>query len=142
MTEARPRVYVVDDDPGIRESLCFLFEDAGYEVVEAADGVAALNLLRGDPRPCVLLVDRMMPRLDGVGTLRRLREETPELRRRVVALFMTARNDPPDREVADFVRQSTFATISKPFDLDALLEMVDRAWAWLAGRAAETYDTE
>lgn len=132
MSDARPRILVVDDDPGIRESLRFLFEDAGCEVVEAEDGATALYVLRADRRPFVVLLDRMMPRLDGVETLRRLSETSPEVLSRVVVLFMTARNDPPDRQAADFLREAAFATITKPFDLDALIELVKRAWAQVA----------
>lgn len=100
--------------------------------MEVEDGATALDVLRADRRPFVVLLDRMMPRLDGVGTLRRLSAESAAVARRVVVLFMTARNDPPDRQAADFLREATFATIRKPFDLDALIELVKRAWAQVA----------
>lgn len=142
MPDTRPRVCVVDDDPGIRESLLYLFEDAGFEVVEAGDGLTALAILRTDKRPFVVLLDRMLPRLDGVGTLRRLRDEPPELLRRIAVLFMTARNDPLDRQIADFLRDATVATIAKPFDLDALVELVEKAWTRVADQDTATYHQE
>lgn len=138
MTDARARVCVVDDDPGIRESLRFLFEDVGYDVVEAEDGIAAIALLRADPRAYVVLLDRMMPRLDGVGALQRLQQEPPEVSRRIVVLFMTARNDPPDVHSQELIRSATFATIPKPFDLDALVATVEKAWQSLASQPGQT----
>lgn len=134
---ARPRVCVVDDDAGIRESLRFLFEEAAYEVEETASGEAALALLRGDMRPRVLLLDRMMPGLDGVQMLRRLDAEPEEILQHTVMLFMTARNDLPESEEVELIRRYTVATITKPFDLDALLATVERASKQLAERNGE-----
>lgn len=125
----RPVVCVVDDDTGIRETLRFLLEDEGYTVEEAEDGGELIALLRADPRPRVVLLDRMMARIDGVATLRLLAEQ-PALARQAAVIFMTARHDP----VADagLLRQTMFETVSKPFDLDELLAIVDRACRHLA----------
>jgi CheY-like chemotaxis protein len=60
-----PRVLIVDDDPEIRESMRMVLEDEGYHVREAADGVAALDELHRDQQPCVVLLDLMMPRMNG-----------------------------------------------------------------------------
>lgn len=127
------RLCVVDDDDGVRESLRFFFEDADYEVVEAEDGGAALALLRADARPYVVLLDRMMPRLDGVRTLRRLDDE-PALARRLAIVFMSARSDLPAPQDAEIIQRAIFASVPKPFDLDALLATVDRASRHLAER--------
>lgn len=132
---ASPRICIVDDDAGIRETLRFLFEEFEYSVEEASDGHAALALLRSDPRPRVVLLDYMMSRLDGVATLRQLGDE-PDIMRRTIVIFMTARNDPADSEIADVVRQNAFATIEKPYDLEALLAVVERATKHLAQREA------
>src|SRR3954470_12387725 len=62
----KKRVLVVDDDPDIRESVRLVLEDEGYEVEEAADGAAALALLRAaTTRPDVILLDLMMPVMNG-----------------------------------------------------------------------------
>lgn len=129
------RVCVVDDDDGVRESLRFFFEDAGYEVAEAQDGGAALALLRADARPWVVLLDRMMPRLDGVRTLRLLDDE-PALARQLAIVFMSARSDLPVPEDVEVIQRATFATVPKPFNLDVLLATVDRASMHLAERVA------
>lgn len=58
-------VLIVDDEPGIRDSLAELFEDAGYSTMSAADGGAALELLRGERLPDIVLLDLLMPVLNG-----------------------------------------------------------------------------
>ena len=60
-------VLVVDDDAGIRDALADLLGDEGYTVVTAANGADALQVLRAQPspRPCVILLDLMMPVMDG-----------------------------------------------------------------------------
>ena len=128
---ALPIIFLVDDDPGIRESLRMLFEDAPYQVREAQDGVEALEILNRETRPCVMLLDRTMARLDGVQTLHRLLEMPDEVRRRASILFMTARSDPLDATENDFINRVTFATIHKPFNLDALMALVAQAGARL-----------
>ncbi len=59
------RILIVDDDPDIRETLALLLEAEGHDVVCAAHGAEALQLLRGGVRPCVILLDLMMPVMDG-----------------------------------------------------------------------------
>lgn len=58
-------VLVVEDDRDVRESLVAVLEDAGYKVISASDGRAALALLRAGPLPSVILLDLMMPVMDG-----------------------------------------------------------------------------
>ncbi len=126
MTHVPRRVLLVDDDPDIRESLRLFFEEEGYLVEEAADGHAALAFLEATRAPWVVLLDRMMPRLDGPGTLRCLAER-PQVRARCVIIYVTARHDPPDEETVRLLAAQTFAAATKPFDLDALLALVERA---------------
>ena len=58
-------VLIVDDDPDVRSALRELFEGEGYEVREAENGRAALDILERGLRPCVVLLDLMMPIMDG-----------------------------------------------------------------------------
>ena len=63
-------ILIVDDDRDIRETLCELLEDRGFAVVTAATGADALRLLRaGEVRPSLILLDLMMPVVDGYGFL-------------------------------------------------------------------------
>lgn len=66
MTQCRRAVMIVDDDHDVREALREVLQDSGYLVSEAGNGQDALEMLRGDgPRPCVILLDIMMPVMDG-----------------------------------------------------------------------------
>jgi len=60
-----PHILIVDDEPTTRESLALLLRAEGYVVTEAADGAAALAQLRSGPPPCVILLDLIMPVMDG-----------------------------------------------------------------------------
>jgi two-component system, OmpR family, response regulator MprA len=66
------RVLVVDDEPAVRESLANSLVFEGYEVVAVSDGVEALDRLKND-RPDLVVLDVLMPRLDGLTACRRLR---------------------------------------------------------------------
>src|SRR5439155_19864869 len=71
---ATGRVLVVDDEDDIRELCRVNLEFEGYEVIDAADGEAALQLVRSD-HPDVIFLDLMMPKMDGWEVLRRLKED-------------------------------------------------------------------
>ena len=66
-------VLVVDDDADVRESLELVLRDAGYDVFLAEDGQAALDMLGFGLRPAVILLDLMMPRLNGLEFLEQFR---------------------------------------------------------------------
>jgi CheY-like chemotaxis protein len=70
---ARPhRILVVEDDPDIREKLLELLRDGGYEVRAASHGRDALDVLDGWQRPCLILIDLMMPVMSGAELLMEL----------------------------------------------------------------------
>jgi len=71
-------VLLVDDDDGIRESLTQILEDEGYVVRTAEHGQRALEVIAREGHPCLALVDLMMPVMDGVELIERLRAD-PEL---------------------------------------------------------------
>lgn len=86
------RVLVVDDEPALRESLARSLRFEGYTVATAADGAEAIERLP-DLRPDALVLDVIMPRLDGVGVCRRLRDHGD----RTPVLLLTARDAVRDR---------------------------------------------
>jgi CheY-like chemotaxis protein len=61
----RHRVLVVEDDPDCRDAVGFILENAGYDVVAAENGKVALDRLREAEGPCVIVLDLMMPVMDG-----------------------------------------------------------------------------
>ena len=114
MTESRPRVLVVDDDRAVRDSLRRSLEFNGYEVVLAADGAEGLVAV-GAQHPDVVVVDVMMPRLDGIETTRALRAAGND----VPVLVLTARDAVSDR--VEGLDAGADDYLTKPFALAELL---------------------
>lgn len=121
---------VVDDDAAIRETLRYLLEDDGYGVDEAADGFAALQCLREDGGLYVVLLDMMMPQLDGAGVLRELAEDRP-LAARCACILLTADTRVLPLRVRQLLAQLDAGLVRKPFDIDELSAAVERAATWL-----------
>lgn len=124
------RVCIVEDDVDIRDTLRWFFEEAEAIIEEAPDGEAALPPLSEQAVHRVLLLDRLMPRLDGVGFLRAL-AQAPDLRQRTAVVLMTARQEPLDAALAELLTSLGIATLFKPFDLDVVSQHVERAWQQL-----------
>src|SRR5678816_1869583 len=78
--ESVRKVLVVEDDEDVREVLRETLEDAGYPVICAKDGREGLELLRAEPRPCLVLLDLMMPVLSG-WQFRAQQQQDPRLAR-------------------------------------------------------------
>lgn len=74
MAEAsRKKILIVEDEPFLRKIMVETFQQAGFEVLEAADGEAGLNLALAQ-QPDVTLLDILMPKMDGITVLRRMRQ--------------------------------------------------------------------
>ena len=112
-------VLVVDDEPAIRQLLDDLLSAEGHAVLSATDGRNALEKLRAGVRPCVILLDLMMPLLDGWQTAQQLRSD-PELR--TIPFAVIAANP---RYEADAYRIGAAAWLGKPVEIDALLQTVE-----------------
>ena len=82
-------VLVVDDDADIRDALCELLEDEGYRAISAANGQEALANLSTGELPCVILLDLMMPVMDG-WEFRRRQQEDPRLAQVPVVVITAA----------------------------------------------------
>ncbi|MDP9319367.1 MAG: response regulator, partial [Actinomycetota bacterium] len=111
------RILVVDDDRAVRDSLRRSLEFNGYEVAVANDGVEALARING-LAPDALIVDVMMPRLDGIETTKALRAAGNDL----PILVLTARDSVNDR--VDGLDAGADDYLAKPFALDELLARV------------------
>lgn len=120
------RIIVVDDDANARNALVDLFEEIGYVVYPAEDGVDALELLsRTDPH--IVLTDLQMPRLDGVSLIRKGKLLAP----RTHFVVMTAYDAPHSLEVV--LRAGACSYLVKPLDLPTVERVIgavlDRAGA-------------
>ena len=117
MTERTHKVLVADDDESVRESLCKLLQDEGYEVSAVANGAETVETFcREQNRIDLLLVDLNMPLMNGWATLDRLLEVNPSL----PVLIVTAQ--PNQYEMAEAAGVS--ALVEKPIDVPALLQLV------------------
>ncbi|NDY43163.1 sigma-54-dependent Fis family transcriptional regulator [Dissulfurirhabdus thermomarina] len=120
--EARPVILIVDDDRSLREFLEILFAKEGYEVLCAASGEAALDLL-GRRRVNVVLSDVRMPGMDGVDLLRRIKARTPDVPVILITAFASM-----DSAVAA-MKEGAFDYLTKPFRIDEIREVVAQALA-------------
>src|SRR5688572_23847815 len=110
------KILIVDDELDIRETLADLFVEAGFEVLTAAHGAAALELMQDDALPCVVVLDLIMPVLDGNQ------------------LYARMQNDPRLKTVPVIVSSSDVSraplglkAFRKPINFDRLLEAVNES---------------
>ncbi len=111
------RLLVVDDEPNIRDLLAASLRFAGFEVHTAGDGGEALRLAE-QTRPDLLVLDVMLPDMDGFAVTRRLREQG----RAVPVLFLTARDDVADKVTGLTVGGDDYVT--KPFSLEEVVARI------------------
>jgi two-component system OmpR family response regulator len=113
-------IVVVDDEPDVLDLICSVLEDEGYSVVRLSHPVYTRDLKGYTPQPSLFVLDIMLPTMSGIQLARSLREDgyknTP-------MIAMSA--SPSMLQVAD--ESALFQhSIGKPFDLDALLQAVER----------------
>jgi len=114
------RVLVVDDDASVRAMVSKLLTRGGYEVVEAQDGVEAIEVLGARPIDLVI-TDLNMPRADGLQVLRHTREKHPK----IPVLILTGENS--IRDCVEAMRAGAFNFLTKPFHAADLSEIVRQA---------------
>jgi two-component system phosphate regulon response regulator OmpR len=123
------RIWVVDDDPELRQLLSTYLSEQGYEVRCMGDGAQLMARLEGQ-RPDLLVLDLMLPGDDGLSLLRRLRDGADDL----PVLMLTARADAVDRIIG--LEQGADDYLAKPFlprELTARIEAVLRRRGTLPG---------
>ena len=111
-------VMVVDDDADIRESIGDILELRGYQVRRAANGREALDRLREGPRPCVILLDLMMPVMSGTEFYDEMRND-PELADIPVVVISA------DGNARRKVQAMGSEFIAKPVKFDTVLDVVE-----------------
>jgi CheY-like chemotaxis protein len=120
--QAAPRILVVDDDPVILRLLQVNFRLEGYEVLTASRGDEALRVAK-EKRPEVMVLDVMMPGIDGYEVCRRLKEDPDTASAPVI--FLSARAQDADRDRGYAL--GVVAYVTKPFDPGQLVDVVRRA---------------
>jgi CheY-like chemotaxis protein len=124
-------VLIVDDDADIRSSIRTLLEEiGGHQVCEAADGVEALEILRAEAEPLVVVLDLLMPRLDGLGVLEAVSADRALARTHAYVLATVSRV----ATAPDFAERFAMPVrvVPKPFDITTLLDAVADAARSLA----------
>jgi CheY-like chemotaxis protein len=124
MSKQTVELLVVDDEEFIRAAMGKLLSDSGYAVSLAADGEEAWELLdSGQHHFSAILLDRIMPRLDGMGLLLRIKAD--ERFANIPVIFQTVINQPSD--IAEGVKAGAFYYLVKPVEKDVLYAIVESA---------------
>jgi CheY-like chemotaxis protein len=117
------KLLIADDEEGIRSLVRMTLESDAYEIVEARNGAEAVALAR-DLHPELVLLDAMMPELDGFEACRRLKDD--QATTDIVVVMLTALAQEGDREKGEAAGADEYFT--KPFSPVALLGLVDRIY--------------
>ena len=115
------RVLIVEDERHIIESLSFVLESEGFEVASELDGEAGLRRLRTE-RPDVLVLDLMMPKMNGLEVLKAIKADAAL--RTIPVVVLTAKGRQQDRRMAEEIGVDAFMT--KPFSNRDVVEAVRR----------------
>ena len=119
---ARKKLLVVDDDASVREILSIQLARMGYEVVLCNDGIEAVAAYEESP-PDLILIDVMMPRLNGLEACQKIRALEKETDRRVPVIFLTARDSTHDKSSAALSGGDEF--VQKPVSLQELRDRIE-----------------
>jgi len=119
-TKRKPRLLVVDDDPGLLRLLTIRLRAENYEVEAVENGLAALAAL-ARVRPDLVITDLRMDQMDGIGLLKEIQNRAPGLR----VIILTAHGTIPDAVQA--TQSGAFAFLTKPVDKQELLDQVQKA---------------
>ena len=117
---AKERILVVDDEGNARQALKDILTEEGYELVEAADGEDALQLMQSFA-PAAVLADVRMPRMDGITLLKRAREQGSD----AVFVMMTAYASV--EAAVEAMRAGAENYLVKPLDVNAVLVVLEKA---------------
>lgn len=125
-------VLIVDDDADIRASMRMLLEDiGGHTVLEADDGLSALDVLRSSEHRMVVLLDLLMPAMDGISVLQEVAADEALASRHAFVLVTVSRR----AMTREFPASLALAVpvLPKPFDMDSLLAIVHQSEQQIAG---------
>ncbi|MBN1289148.1 MAG: response regulator [Actinobacteria bacterium] len=117
--EPERKILIIDDDPSINELVCMALTNEGYYTYDALSGIRGYRLAKKE-QPDIIILDVMMPEMDGFEVFRKLRLD-PETKR-IPVLFLSALTTEDAIQKGLYMGASGY--ITKPFDLTALIEKV------------------
>jgi two-component system, response regulator, stage 0 sporulation protein F len=125
-------VLVVEDEEPIRNAVRFILDEEGYAVLEAPNGIVALDLLRTSDEPLVVLLDQLMPDMSGIELLRVVAAEPVLVARHAFIIFSASSEFWVPTAKVYLPGRRLFA-LPKPFDIDDLVAVVEQAARYLDG---------
>ncbi len=114
------RILIIDDEPQIRSMLRLMLERAGYEVVEASDGIDGIRLYRQNPTD-LIITDLIMPNKDGIGMIIDLKKEFPDVK--IIAMSGGGLNK-PEGYLQGAKKLGAAYTLTKPIDREKMIQAV------------------
>lgn len=115
----KPKIMVVDDDPGMRLTLEGIIEDEGFDVVGAEDGLRAIALAK-TAHFDLIFMDIKMPGINGVETYREIKRTSPGS----VVVMMTGFS--VDDLIQDALEEGAYAVLYKPFEMEEIIDVMDK----------------
>ena len=128
--QEKPSILIVDDDPDILDGILVILETQDYHLRTARDGVICLELL-AEEKPDLLILDLLMPRMDGWGVIREVRSQ-PQFSDMPIMVLTTVIEDASRRryELETGVSMDIQAYIEKPAKPTQLLEQIEKHLQW------------
>jgi two-component system alkaline phosphatase synthesis response regulator PhoP len=127
-----PTVLLVDDEPATRQLVALLLQHQGYRVLTAADGHEGLHTASLQI-PDVILLDLMMPEMDGYEVMRQLRRDVAT--RDILIIVLTAKGG--EQDVAESLRLGAVSHLEKPYEVEELLRRIQLALSMRHGEPLE-----
>ncbi len=122
------KILIVDDDPDILDALTVILESQDYQVVTARDGIEGLATLKAE-KPDLMIMDLLMPKMDGFGMLRELEDGRWSNFRQMPILILTSVREEASRRRYELETARHFNVddyVEKPISPDILLERVQK----------------
>ncbi len=126
----QPSILIVDDDPDILDGILMILESQDYHLRTARDGVMCLELL-AEEKPDLLILDLLMPRMDGWGVIREVRSQ-PQFSDMPIMVLTTVIEDASRRryELETGISMDIQAYIEKPAKPTQLLQQIEKHLQW------------
>ncbi len=118
-TDSRKKILIADDDPGVIALLSSRLQAAGFEVIRSVNGHEALALVKKTP-PDLIILDQMMPKVDGVRACALLKADRRFYR--IPIIIATASAESSDRELSEKLGANAF--VNKPLNMPDLLRRI------------------